>query len=233
MIRRCRRFMPHIPVHIVLYGFHRRACFFTEDDYQLYIYQLASVLNKNNISMHAYVLMPNHIHLLLTQHDESSIDNVMRTQARQYQTCIQRRYKITNPIWQKNYKACHINAKEYLIKVCQYIDLNPVRSGLVDLAQEYVWSSFSFNAMNEKNILLKEHNVFLSINKNKTDRNKYYLNLCEQSLSENDLIDIRSSIQNEVAMGNKLFNDRVQTYLLGKKSNDIEDEKVIYHTSRN
>lgn len=177
--------------------------------------------------MHAYVLMPNHIHLLLTQHGDEGIDQFMRTHAIQYQKIIQRNYKITEPIWQKNYKACYLNPADYLIKLYQYIELNPVRAGLVDHAQEYSWSSFAFHALNEKNSLIKDHRVFSAVAKTKNDRQKYYHDLCEHGLSKNEVLEIKSAIQNETVMGDKSFNDYLQTCLLAGKDNSYQDSKVI------
>ena len=213
MMRRYRRFLPDIPVHIVLYGFNHRTCFYTEDDYRLYLYRLAGAINRHKVKLHCYVLMPNHVHLLMSAKTELAIDDVMNLQGQHYRKYIQRTYGLSGQLWQTNYRASYVDAKEYILRLYHYIETNAVRVGMVDIPEEYSWSSYHFHAYNEMNPLIQDHSTFQAISEDLSNRNALYREMCQIELESEDIKQIQYAYQYEIPLGNQGFKDRIEALL--------------------
>lgn len=222
MMRRHRKFLTNIPVHLVLYGRDHTACFFTEDDYRYYLYSLARLLKRHEVLLHAYVLMPNHVHLLMTALDVNGISNVMFEQGKQFQKYIAERYQQSSQLWQTNFKACYVEPNDYLMRTYYYIELNPVRVGMVDAPDEYQWSSHRYHGLNEFNPLIYEHDVFKLLSKETEIKNSIYRDMCGTCLPEMDIDEIESSYQYEIPLGSEAFKSRIDK-MLKKMSDDNAD----------
>ena len=227
MMRRHRRFLPDIPIHIVLYGYNHRTCFYTEDDYRLYLYRLAGAINRHKVKLHSYVLMPNHVHLLMSANSDQAIDEVMHLQGQHYRKYIQRTYGLSGQLWQSNYRASYVDAEDYLLRLYHYIETNPVRSGMADIPEEYTWSSYHYHAHNEMNPLIQDHNIFTSIADTSNNRNSLYREMCQIELSDSDVKQIQFAYQYEIPLGNKLFKDKIHL-ALQQQITDLLDEGVIH-----
>ena len=142
MPRKQRMYLPGVPAHVVQRGNNRDACFFHEDDYRYYLAVLADELKRYRVSLHAYVLMTNHVHLLMTPTDETGISRVMQHVGRTYVLYINRTYRRTGTLWEGRHKASLVNAAEYLLSCYRDIELNPVRAGMVETPEAYPWSSY-------------------------------------------------------------------------------------------
>ena len=142
MPRKTRVYLPGVPAHIVQRGNNRNACFFAEQDYAYYLEALAQGLRRFGADLHAYCLMKNHIHLLITPHYKDSISRVIQHMGRQYVRYINKTYSRTGTLWEGRHKGSLVDAEHYLLTCYRYIELNPVTAGIVTRPDMYPWSSY-------------------------------------------------------------------------------------------
>jgi putative transposase len=150
MPRKPRMYLPSIPAHIVQRGNNRDACFFSDDDYLYYLEVLGQGLRRYGVKLHAYCLMTNHVHLLMTPKDNVGISRVMQHLGRLYVLYINRTYRRSGTLWEGRHKASLVNAEEYLLTCYRYIELNPVAAGMVNTPEQYRWSSYRWHAWGNK-----------------------------------------------------------------------------------
>jgi len=146
MPRKPRMYLAGVPCHVVQRGNNRDACFFTDDDYQLYRETLRDACRSYRVDVHAYVLMTNHVHLLMTPQTIEGISRVMQSLGRRYVQYVNRSYQRVGTLWESRHKASLVDAKNYLLACYRYIELNPVAAGMVEHPGDYRWSSFTCNA---------------------------------------------------------------------------------------
>ena len=128
MARLPRFILPGQPQHIIQRGNNRQDIFCSEDDYLYYLEKLIEAASKHQCDIHAYVLMTNHVHLLVTPHTEEGIGKMMQVLGRYYVQYFNHRYKRTGTLWEGRYKATLIDTEQYLLTCMRYIELNPVRA---------------------------------------------------------------------------------------------------------
>jgi len=157
MPRKPRFYLPGMPVHAIQRGNNRQAVFFGDEDYRAYLSWLKLAGEKYDCHIHAYVLMTNHVHLLVTPGHRDSLGGLFQFVGRHYVAYINNRYERTGTLWEGRYKASLVEEERYLLTCYRYIELNPVRAGMVRLPEHYEWSSYQFNALGESNPLLKPH----------------------------------------------------------------------------
>ena len=150
MPRKPRMYLPGVPCHIVQRGNNRDVCFYSEQDYQFYLECLKSACKRYRVAVHAYVLMTNHVHLLMQPEDEAGISRVMQSLGRRYVQYINHTYRRSGTLWEGRYKSSLINAEEYLLACYRYIELNPVRANMVSHPADYRWTSYRFNGQGER-----------------------------------------------------------------------------------
>ena len=140
-----------IPQHVIQRGNNREPCFYSEQDYQRYLKDLSDSAKKHDCRIHAYVLMTNHVHLLVTPMVEHGISNMMQALGRRYVYYINKNYQRSGTLWEGRYKASLIDSERYLLTCMRYIELNPVRAKMVEHPGEYPWSSYQANAQKNMN----------------------------------------------------------------------------------
>jgi len=167
------RFSPlGLPQHIIQRGNNRQVCFGREEDFSAYLGWLKQFSVKFDVSVHAWVLMTNHVHLLCTPNAGNSISSMMQSLGRMYVRYFNYTYKRTGTLWEGRYKSCVVNADEYLFHLYRYIELNPVRAGMVDDPANYVWSSYQCNALGKVSELHTPHYLYLNLGNNPASRMK-------------------------------------------------------------
>lgn len=129
--------LPGIAQHVVQRGNDRQPCFFSPIDYQRYRHDLREIAMAEDCAVHAYVLMTNHVHMLLTPCEPGSVARLMQSLGRRY---VNDRYHRTGTLWEGRYKACPVDGKVYLLRCHRYIELNPVRAAMVADPAGYPWS---------------------------------------------------------------------------------------------
>jgi putative transposase len=145
MPRKPRLFFPNQPVHIVKRGHNRDPIAARKTDYQYFVECLASACHEYGVALHAWVLMTNHIHLLASPATEESIPKMMQWLGGHYARYFNRCYRRTGSVWEGRYKTSLIDSDNYLLKCYRYIELNPVRAGMVNHPGQYPWSSYREN----------------------------------------------------------------------------------------
>ena len=174
--------IPNIPQHVIQRGNNRQVCFFDDEDYAVYLDKLKDYAKKYKVSVHAYVLMTNHVHLLLTPETANGVSLLIQSLGRVYVLYINKKYERTGTLWEGRFKSTLVDSDLYLLKVSRYIELNPVKSGMVDDPGKYPWSSYQSNALGNTIELITPHALYLSLGSNPELRQQFYIALFQESL---------------------------------------------------
>lgn len=210
MPRRQRIHLNGVPLHIVQRGHNRQPCFFAEEDYHTYLHWLGEALRKEHCALHAYALMTNHVHLLLTPQDAEAVPNLIIAIGRRYVQYINTVYRRTGTLWDSRYKSSLIQAETYLLSCQRYIELNPVRANMVDDPANYRWSSYRSNALGLGNELLTPHPLYLSLGADGKERQSVYHALFRPQLDGDAIDDIRLALNQSQPLGNERFYQHIQ-----------------------
>lgn len=213
MPRQPRYFVPGFPQHIVQRGVDRQAVFFQPADYKLYLQTLCDASIQHECQIHAYVLMTNHSHLLITPRHKRSIPLLMQSIGRNYVQTLNRKYNRTGTLWEGRYKASLVQDDRYLLACQRYIELNPVRAGLVSNPGHYRYSSYGHNAIGSKNRLITAHPTYLALADCIDQRQAAYRELFEDGLSPELLKDIRDNTNACLVLGDDRFKDQIEDML--------------------
>ena len=213
MARKPRMYLPDIPAHVVHRGNNREPCFFGEEDYRFYQDRLGRALRRYRVRLHAYVLMTNHVHLLMTAEDECGISRVLSLLGQHYVQYINRTYRRSGTLWEGRHKASIVNAEEYLLLCYRYIELNPVRAGMVTAPEDYRWSSYRHHARGESNPLISDHDLYYALGRNADERQYAYREVFKVSLLERDVHSISRASHYNYPLGNDRFRKKIEETL--------------------
>ena len=210
MARLARYFVEGQAQHIIQRGNNREPIFADDDDYRFYLECLQDAAKSNLLSIHAYVLMTNHVHLLVTPEVSNSISKTMQSIGRRYVQYFNYTYDRTGTLWEGRYKATVIDSDRYLLTCMRYIELNPVRAGMTDSPDQYQWSSYRSNALGVRNDLLKPHRLYRRLGSTTEDRKIAYRGLFRDSVGQADLEAIREATNSGWALGNDRFREKIE-----------------------
>ncbi len=213
MPRKPRFFIPGVPVHIVQRGHSREPVFFEDADHQAYLYWLKEGSNRYSVDVHAYVLMSNHIHLLVTESNAHGISRLMQYLGRHYVQYINHNYGTSGSIWEGRYKASLVHDEEFLLTCMRYIELNPVRANMVRSPGHYRWSSYRFNGQGRSDSLVTPHSIYQALGKTQPTRLEVYKELFKAHVDKDTLVDIRSAWQTGTPLGNDYFLQKIEDKL--------------------
>jgi len=216
MPRKPRFYLPGIPVHVVQRGHSREPVFFETEDYQAYLHWLQEAAERYGCKIHSYVLMTNHIHILVTPEKKNSISLMMQYTGRRYVPYVNHSYGSSGSIWEGRYKSSMIHDEEYLLTCMRYIELNPVRANMVKTLAAYRWSSYARNALGKPNNLIQPHALYQALGRTEKQRMEAYRELFKAHLDDNDLRDIRASWQTGTPLGNDYFKQKIEAKLACK-----------------
>lgn len=210
MARLPRFVIPGQPQHVIQRGNNRQTVFETESDHQFYLEKLHAAAVKHDCSIHAYVLMTNHVHLLVTPGREDSLGKMMQMLGRYYVQYYNYCYQRTGTLWEGRYKATLIDSEAYLLTCMRYIELNPVRArDLVDHPGDYPWSSYGCNALGRDDVLVKPHLEYRRLGKTAEERQGAYRQLFRARIAENTLDEIREATNKAWVLGSERFKRRI------------------------
>jgi putative transposase len=215
MARLSRFVLPGQPQHVIQRGNNRQNVFFAEDDYRFYLEKLANACRRYDCRVHSYVLMTNHVHLLITPMTETGIGKVMQSLGRSYVQYVNFRHRRTGTLWEGRYRATLLDSERYLLTCHRYIELNPVRAGMVADPAAYPWSSYRHNALGEPDELVSPHALYEVLGENGLARQQAYRELFDEALGEPTLEEIRQATNKAWILGDDRFRDRIQA-LLGR-----------------
>lgn len=213
MPRQPRIDLPDVAQHIVQRGNDRQPCFFTDADRLRYLGDLRELAHRIGCAVHAYVLMTNHVHLLVTPSASGQIAHLMQALGRRYVRYVNNRYRRTGTLWEGRYKACPVHGETYLLRCHRYIENNPVRAGMVAQAGDYAWSSHASNAGGRCDPLLRPHPAYLALGANPGERQRAYGALVREALSEDDVATIRDRLQRQHLLGPERFRLAIEAML--------------------
>ena len=202
-----------IPHHIIQRGNNRSACFFADEDYQYFMDNLSEGAERYECDVHAYVLMSNHVHFLVTPMDNEGLSRMMRYVGSRYVQYVNNAYRRSGTLWEGRFKSNLLDSDRYLMTCCRYIEMNPVRAALVTDPGEYKWSSYGAHAYGRADGLLRDHNCYLALGENTTTRLQTYRELFRQHVDEPSLQEIRSSINSGMPLGDESFKDQLETQI--------------------
>ena len=213
MARLPRFVIPGQPQHVIVRGNNRSEIFCADADYQFYLEKLQSACATHGCDIHAYVLMTNHAHLLITPHAEQSLSKALQMLGRYYVQYYNYSYQRTGTLWEGRYKATLIDSETYLLTCMRYIELNPVRAGMVLRPSEYPWSSYHYNALGQPNEWVAPHLEYRRLGKTDHERQAVYRLLFKHHISENCITEIREATNKAWVLGNDRFKKRMQQQL--------------------
>lgn len=205
MPRRARIHLDGVPLHIVQRGHNREPCFFSEDDYLSYLHWLGEALAETECRLHAYVLMTNHVHLLVTPKRAEQLPRLIISLGRRYVQYINRTYRRTGTLWDSRYKSSLIHAETYLLSCQRYIELNPVRAAMVEDPAHYRWSSYRAHALGQPDSRLTPHQLYLALGSTGQVRQLAYCALFRSQLDTEAIDDIRLALNQSQPLGNERF----------------------------
>ena len=160
MARRPRHVVPGQAIHLIPRGNNRQAMFFADTDYRFYHEALEDAAVRYTCAVHAYVFMTNHVHLLMTPSSEEGPSRMMQSVGRRYVRYVNTTYQRTGTLWEGRFRSAIVDSDQYLLTCSRYIELNPVRAGMMKPPQHYPWSSYRHNALGQRDSLLEMHSVF-------------------------------------------------------------------------
>lgn len=216
MPRKPRFYLPGVPVHVFQRGHNKQPVFFDEEDYLVYLRHLKAAADTFDCKIHAYVLMTNHVHLLVTPKTSDSISLLFQGTGRHYVPYINKTYQRRGGLWEGRHKSSVIEAENYLLSCMRYIELNPVRANMVRHPDQYRWSSYACNAQGVDNAIIKPHELYLSLATTAENQQKTYRALFDLSIKEDELDLIRSSLQSGTPIGDDKFTAHIEK-VVGRK----------------
>jgi putative transposase len=213
MPRRARLAVAGIPWHIIQRGNNRTACFYSAQDYRLYLQVLSEQATKYGCKIHAYVLMTNHVHLLLTPEKATGPSLMMKNLGQRYVQYINKTYRRTGTLWEGRFKSCLAQEEDYVLVCYRYIEMNPVRAGMVESPGEYPWSSYGCNGLGKSNSILSPHAVYLNMGSDSETRQNRYRGLFESHLPRNTEDRVRNATNGNYVLGNEHFRREIERML--------------------
>ena len=205
MPRLSRLRLAGMPLHVIQRGNNRAPCFVTDADRLVYLAILKELIATFPCDLHAFVLMTNHVHMLVTPRQRDNVSFLMKHLGQQYVQYFNRTHERTGSLWEGRFKSSLVDSERYLLTCHRYIELNPVRAQMVLDPSDYRWSSFRTNVGMDESDLLSPHPVYAALGKDASERATAYLRLFEQALDSSCLKEIRDAVNGGYVLGAKGF----------------------------
>lgn len=213
MARLPRMVVPGMPLHVVQRGNNRSPIFFEPSDYRRYLRLLRGAGERRGCAVHAYVLMTNHVHLLVTPAGQMSVARTLQSVGSSYARYINERYARTGTLFEGRYKSTLVQTERYLLACYRYIELNPVRAGLASDPADYPWSSHRCNALGHDDALVALHPLFEALGATHADRRSSYRELFRDELRPWLVKRIRHATNTGWLLGNGQFRQEIEMAL--------------------
>lgn len=205
MPRRRRLTLPDYPLHVIQRGHNRSACFISDKDMAAYANWLREGAIKFSVDIHAWVFMTNHVHLLLTPRADKAVSRLMQFLGRLYVRKFNHTYARSGSLFEDRFKSSLVQDDRYLLACLRYIELNPVRAGMVKDPGDYAWSSYRSHAFGRPTQLWKPHDRYLALGNSPQTRQLAYRELIADSLDSEVINDIRHCTQKGLILGTEEF----------------------------
>lgn len=202
---------PGVSQHIVQRGHNRQCCFIANTDYATYASGLHRAALRFDVQVHAWVFMTNHVHLLVTPLHKDSISKMMQKLNRNYVCYFNETYQRSGTLWEGRFKSCLVESSNYLLQCYRYIELNPVRAGMVTDPADYAWSSYRCNALGVHSPMLTPHSEYLALSGNSESRLSTYRGFFTKELEIPALQNIREATSRNMALGSDRFRNEIES----------------------
>jgi putative transposase len=201
MARVARLVVPEVALHVVQRGVDRGDCFFAEAHYRGYLQLLAAYAPRFGCSVHAYCLMTNHVHLLLTPHAPGACARLMKQVNQCYVQRLNKSQGRTGTLWEGRFRSALVSSEIYALTCYRYIELNPVRAGMVAHPRDYRWSSYRANAEETPDSIISPHATYAALSDCPSRRALAYRELFVCALRETDVAEIRQATRSGRRIG--------------------------------
>jgi len=213
MPRKPRHYMAGVPTHILQHAKEGSSVFQSERDYVYYLSCLQHALLQHDCQLHAYMLLPDHVHLVITPNTASGVSGMMQSLNVRYARYGNRQYQNRGTVWQGRYRACLIEAERYLISLQCFLDQHVVREGIVSSADKYQWSSCRYFIGRTQSNILTPHEVFYSLGDTLQERQHVYSALVQNPVTTKIRDHIQTSLRTELPLGSREFRHHIESEL--------------------
>lgn len=195
MARRKRVFIEGLTLHMTQRGNNKCPTFLADADFETFLWFLRFAMRKYRFDVHSYALMSNHVHIMATPSSPTALARGMQSLGRRYVRYFNDRYNRTGTLWEGRYRAALITDQRYWLTCLRYVEMNPVRAGLVSAPESYKWCSYRNHALGEGDPLIAPHAVFDALAASAARRCEAWRNIC-CPLSPTELENLRKSVKN-------------------------------------
>ena len=210
MPRRARFCPAGYPIHVIQRGNNRQAIFTSDADLAAYAHWLAEGAERFDVAVHGWVFMTNHVHLLATASDRTSLSRLMQFLGRLYVRYFNYTYSRSGTLFESRFKTCIVQENRYLLTCLRYIELNPVRAGMVKDPGDYRWSSYRSHAFGVRAGLWSPHYLYLELAKTEKQRQQIWRALINETLDIEVLAKVRHCTNTGLVLGTESFREQVQ-----------------------
>jgi putative transposase len=208
------------PQHILQQGRDGQQIFFEDQDYQYFHDCLDAAAYNYQLEVHAYVLMPDHVHILATPGNTDSISRTTQSIGRNYVQYFNECYSGSGTLWEGRYRATVVESRQYLLACSRYIELNPVRNGLVSKPTDYRWSSYAHNALGKVDEMITAHKQYQQLGDDDKSRVKAYRAMFKQNLSAEMVQEITDATLKGWVLGDSKFARKIEK-LSGRRATQL------------
>jgi len=187
MARLARLYVSGQPQHVILRALDGQDAFVDEQDYTLFIDTLKAAAREHHVAVHAWVLMPHCVQLLVTPSDETGLSKVMQAVGRRYVAYFNRRHARQGTLWQGRFRATVIDGRQYLLLAVRVVESAPVRNHLAIAPEDYRWSSYRHHVGLTVDSLITDHALFWALGNTPFERQRAYREMCNEPLAEQDV----------------------------------------------
>ncbi len=210
MARLPRLVVPGQPHHLIQRGNDRRLIFRDDSDHEAFLKWLREAARQFHVAIHAYVLMPNHLHLLATPADDIGLGRMMQWVGRYYVPYFNHKYERSGTLWQGRYKTTVIDSEHYFLTCSRYIELNPVRAGMTNNPGDFRWSSYAHHVGAHSDPLITDHALYWALGNTPFAREAAYVELTRQALSSDQITALSEATLKGWALGSDQFKSHLE-----------------------
>jgi putative transposase len=216
MARSPRITIPAYPHHIIQRGNNRAATFFADDDYCFFLECLRRAKIKCRCRIYVYVLMTNHFHLLVEPAEIGDLGRFMQSVGRRYVRYINETYGRSGTLWEGRFKSAAVSRDQYLIACSRYIELNPLRAGIVEHPKHYRWSSYQRRGLGVSDGLLDDDPWYTGLGTTEQERQEEYRQWIDSQINQSEWVQIRQATQRGRLIGKETFQKQVEE-MIGRR----------------
>ena len=197
--------IPFITCHVAVYASNRTTCFYADKDYRCYLEQLGKLCKLHGIALHAYTLLPNHIHLIATPSDRYAIHCLIQDINKVFQNYLQQEYRHSGRLWQEQYHLSPLQEGNFLLDCYRYIELNPVRAGIVSHPGNYSWSSYRCHGYGSENELITLHGSYMALGDSDRERQCAWRKFLDRKPDTFDMYQLKRALFYSRPVGDEKF----------------------------